>query len=235
MKISNIGQGRSKLHGRLRARITGGMLCFTLVTAGYSAVCSPLAFAAATESQSDPAQTDAEQVIDAAAAVNTVTGEGDAQLVVASDGTITDETLSPLSADGSSVEVPADPADGLAVTTPDGDAVNIGLPGANKADDAVVVDGVIVYTDAAPATSVAVKIREQGSVQALVVMENETAPESFPFRLTFRMEAVWKQRPTGRSQPLVLTASRSVSSRRLGLPTLTGRRCRRISRSTEAR
>jgi len=78
---------------------------------------------------------------------------------------------------GSTIEVPKDPTDGLSVTGPHGETVTMGLPLADSADDGVKTNrGTVVYADAAPDTAVAAQATPDGGMRALVVIDGTEAP-----------------------------------------------------------
>lgn len=108
---------------------------------------------------------------------------GDAQQAAADIAAVIDETGGADAVPtGVSVDIPSDPANGIGITA-NGFAVDIGLPGAAVADDAVTVRGTTIYTDALPATSIAAQPAD-GGIQALIVLESAAAPTQFPFPLT---------------------------------------------------
>ena len=86
---------------------------------------------------------------------------------------------------GSTVELPKDPSDGISMIDPQGVTVTMGLPLANSADDGVKARmGTVVYADAAPDTAVAAQATSDGGVRALVVIDGPAAPAEYRFPLT---------------------------------------------------
>jgi hypothetical protein len=85
---------------------------------------------------------------------------------------------------GSVAEMPRDPAEGLSLTTATGASIEIGLPGAESAEDGVrQTSGHVVYADAAPDVAVAAQATPDGGLRALVVIDGPLAPKEYRFAL----------------------------------------------------
>lgn len=83
-------------------------------------------------------------------------------------------------ANGSTVEIPADPSDGISLTA-GGQNIVIDLPGADESQNATVVGDTVVYENAAPSTDVAVQATTGGGVRQLMTIAGPEAPNSFAF------------------------------------------------------
>ena len=80
------------------------------------------------------------------------------------------------------VEIPVDPAAQISVEADSGTTINIGIPGAASANDAVVADdGTVVYTEALPDTDIAAQALANGDVRALISIAGPDAPSQFAF------------------------------------------------------
>lgn len=84
--------------------------------------------------------------------------------------------------DGTSIEVPRDPADGVTIDSPTAPAFSIGLPFAGKADDATLLDGVVAYDNNNGTVTLPV-VKDDGSVQVLTTIEDANAPTRFEYKL----------------------------------------------------
>ncbi len=83
---------------------------------------------------------------------------------------------------GTVVEIPVDPTGQISVEAESGSTIDIGIPGATSANDAVVSeDGTVVYTEALPDTSIAAQALANGDVRALINIEGPDAPIEFAF------------------------------------------------------
>jgi hypothetical protein len=133
----------------------------------------------------------------AGVAIDNFTAEPAPEIVVPGVGAVS-------TSNGVKVTVPTDPELGVRMTAPNGSTMSIGLPGAAQAKDAQIIDGASVFVDAFPGATIAVQPLASGGVQALVVVENNSAPHDYAFPLRSRA------RMNPRSQP----------SLRLGLETL---------------
>lgn len=106
------------------------------------------------------------------ALVDVATTEGDSNTAVAAS-----------TPEGVSVEVPADPSDGVTLKTPeDGAGVTIGLPFADQATDATELqqDGVVVYDNNNGSSTIPIA-RTNGSAQINVVIGNAGAPKRYDY------------------------------------------------------
>jgi len=84
--------------------------------------------------------------------------------------------------DGTSIEVPRDPADGVAIDSPTAPAFSVGLPFAGKADDATLLDGVVAYDNNNGTVTLPV-VKDDGSVQVLTTIADANAPTRFEYKL----------------------------------------------------
>ena len=83
---------------------------------------------------------------------------------------------------GTVIEIPVDPAGQISVETESGATIDIGIPGATSADNAVVADdGTVVYADALPGTDIAAQALANGDVRALINIDGPEAPTTFAF------------------------------------------------------
>ncbi len=83
---------------------------------------------------------------------------------------------------GTVVEIPVDPTGQISVQAESGATIDIGIPGAASANNAVVADdGTVVYTEALPDTSIAAQALASGDVRALINIEGADAPMEFAF------------------------------------------------------
>jgi hypothetical protein len=93
--------------------------------------------------------------------------------VVSADSTITGGA-------GVSVELSSDAADGVSVDSPTAGEFEIGLPFAEAADRAEVVDGVVVYDNNNGSTTTPL-VNDDGSVQILTTITDENAPTEYTY------------------------------------------------------
>ena len=83
---------------------------------------------------------------------------------------------------GTAVEIPVDPSGQISVQAESGTSIDIGIPGAASAKNAVVADdGTVVYTEALPDTSIAAQALANGDVRALINIDGSAAPTEFAF------------------------------------------------------
>lgn len=82
---------------------------------------------------------------------------------------------------GSSVEIPADPANGVTISAEGAAPITINLPGAAQADSAQVIGDTVVYENAAPSTDIAVQATANGGVRQLITIAGPAAPSSYDF------------------------------------------------------
>lgn len=89
--------------------------------------------------------------VTASAETETSNAQDTVQAIDAIAGSMRADAVDVASADvtvdigGASVELSVDPEDGIAVESPGAGDLGIGLPFASSADDAIVVDGAVVY------------------------------------------------------------------------------------------
>lgn len=154
--------------------VTGVLLALSLagVSAGPASAEDP---AVAEPSGSEVAET-AAAIADVPGVADTVSTEA-----VVEPNSDTAVAVSDQSAE-TTIEIPSDPADGVSFDSPDG-AISIGIPGARRAADAETVGATAVYTDAAPATTVAAQPTDDGGVRVLAVLDGSAAPTRFDYPL----------------------------------------------------
>jgi hypothetical protein len=96
---------------------------------------------------------------------------------------VTDADAVVSTGDGGTVELAADPTDGVSLTSVDDVALEIGLPFADAAKDAAVVDGVMVYDNNNGSTTTPL-VHEDGSVQILTTIADASAPTEYEYDLS---------------------------------------------------
>jgi hypothetical protein len=82
---------------------------------------------------------------------------------------------------GTDLTVPVDPATGVSIDSAAGPAVEIGLPAADKADDAIAVARGLVAYDNNNGSASLVKAAVDGSVEFLTVIEGASSPTRFAY------------------------------------------------------
>jgi len=120
------------------------------------------------------AETETSDVQDTVQAIDAVAG---AVRIDAVDVTTADVTVE---AGGASVDLSGDPADGIAIESPTGTDFEIGLPFAGQADNAVVVDGAVVYDNNNGSTTTPL-VHEDGSVQIVTTIADPSAPSEYAY------------------------------------------------------
>ncbi len=81
---------------------------------------------------------------------------------------------------GVSVDLSSDASDGISIDSPTAGDLEIGLPFADTAGDAQVVDGVMVY-DNGNGSSTTPLVQDDGSVQILTMLADADAPTSYEY------------------------------------------------------
>jgi hypothetical protein len=153
------------------------LLKLTVVAAGGIVLLGSLQVLPANAADSDAQQ--AEAALNAIAELpDTLVPDATDSVKIDSDGDLV------ASESGGTVVIPEDASDGVSIATSNGVKVDVGLPGASKADDAVVKDGLAVYTDALPSATVAAKPVEEGGLQAFSIIEGNNAPSEYAYPIT---------------------------------------------------
>ncbi|MFC6355411.1 DUF2599 domain-containing protein [Luethyella okanaganae] len=151
---------------RTKLKYMAGIAAVAVMTAGLAAPAS------ATESELDvlaAIQEAAPEVLEAVADVPT-DAAGDVAVEVEATGTTTP------------VEIPVDPSEGIALGEGD-EVIQIGLPNADDADNAVVeAPGVVSYDNGDGSTTVPV-VKDDGSVQITTVIVSADAPTRYEYPL----------------------------------------------------
>jgi len=114
---------------------------------------------------------------DTVAAINDVAGS---VLDTAIDVSATDSTVS--TGGGVNVDLSTDASDGILIDSPVAGDLEIGLPFADAADDAEVVDGVMVY-DNNNGTTTTPLVHDDGSVQILTTIADANAPTAYEYQI----------------------------------------------------
>ena len=81
---------------------------------------------------------------------------------------------------GATVELSADPVDGVSLTTGTDEQLEVGLPFASEADTAAVIDGTVVYDNNNGSTTTPLVLAD-GSVQILTTIADASAPSSYAY------------------------------------------------------
>lgn len=134
---------------------------------------------------------DGAEAAEIAAAVVAATGTEDLATAVAADA---DSSLITEDA-GTVIDIPLDPADGVAITTESGERLGIGIPGDGEAAD--VSGATVVYADAAPSAAAAAQATEDGGVRVLVTLTDAHAAAEYRFPLDLPEGAVPTLREDG--------------------------------------
>ncbi|MBI2410888.1 MAG: hypothetical protein HYV32_03300 [Candidatus Kerfeldbacteria bacterium] len=86
--------------------------------------------------------------------------------------------------DGTIVDIPKNPEDGVTLGTEDGTTIEIGLPNADEAKNAKrIADGVVAYP-AKDGSANAVQADVEGGVRMLTVIDNPEAPTEYAYTVT---------------------------------------------------
>jgi hypothetical protein len=101
---------------------------------------------------------------------------------------------------GGTVEIPKDPADGITMSVPGEQPVQVGLPGAARATDARTVGDTVVYEGAAPSVDIAVQVTAGGGVRQLLTLAGPDAPKSYSFPVDMPDGAVLSLTSNGGAQ-----------------------------------
>lgn len=151
----------------MKARKFAVGLTTSIIATATMVIGSGSAHAAEPEGQADAAATAVEALPDALVAVTADTTLSPSGDLVAHEA-------------GSTVVIPDSPTDGIQIDTAAG-GIEIGLPGANNADDAVISNGLAVYDGGLKDASVAVQAVDGGGVQALIVIDSNHATTRYAF------------------------------------------------------
>jgi hypothetical protein len=139
------------------------------------------ALASAPATTNKDASVQASEVANALAKTDGVLGSSD-QTKTTSDS---DSAIKAATA-GASVDIPKDASDGVTIGSTDGTtpAIDISLPNANKAKDAVTVaPGTVAYAGNNGSAN-AVQATEDGGVRMLTVIDNPNAPTAYDYKVT---------------------------------------------------
>ena len=112
---------------------------------------------------------------DTVAAIDAVAGQSFDNAIGVSIG---DSTIT--AAGGLTVDLSNDAAEGISIDSPTAGALDIGLPFADTAGDAQVVDGVMVY-DNGNGSSTTPLVNQDGSVQILTTIADGSAPTAYEY------------------------------------------------------
>lgn len=88
------------------------------------------------------------------------------------DGIVADD-------ESQTIEISADPAEGISIASDEAAEVTLGIPGRSTADGVKIGDS-LVYQDAATDSTVVARPTEDGA-QALIVLDSPAAPSRFVF------------------------------------------------------
>ncbi|MGB2743609.1 MAG: hypothetical protein WBC28_03950 [Candidatus Microthrix parvicella] len=91
---------------------------------------------------------------------------------VTPDGIVADD-------ESQTIEISADPAEGISIASDEAAEVTLGIPGRSTADGVKIGDS-LVYQDAATDSTVVARPTEDGA-QALIVLDSPAAPSRFVF------------------------------------------------------
>lgn len=146
-----------------------GALTFGLFVPAYADEPTGNDIASALEAVTADSSTPGSEVLDDVAEVATDSG----------GSTAIDATV-----DGIEVTIPTDPSFPLTLESENGQAISIGLPFADGAENAEVVTSGVVLFDNNNASATAPVVKTDGSVQITTVIEASTGPTEYSYELT---------------------------------------------------
>ncbi len=92
---------------------------------------------------------------------------------------------------GVSVDLSSDASDGISIDGPTAGELEIGLPFAETAHDATVLDGVMVY-DNGNRSSTTPLVNQDGSVQILTTIADASAPTAYEYQFDLAVAPPWQ-------------------------------------------
>lgn len=99
-------------------------------------------------------------------------------------------------ADGATVDLAADPSQGLTLTSSENVDLEIGLPFADQAESAVVIEGTLVYDNNNGSTTTPL-VQADGSLQILTTIADPSAPTRYEYPLDVEGVTLLVFTPTG--------------------------------------